>query len=148
MAAPYYLTPNSRPASHRALRLLLAAAVLAGLLWIALTAVAGCSYNHVFGWASGGVNNTFYSDNVSQCSPEKLTYSRVRIQEKVATFWTTRASDDWTGSTNNAVLVDVYYNCSGHGTDLWRSQAYFTTSTGGSTTSYRPNSGGASYSCP
>ena len=145
MSTPQYLTPFSAPKPRRAMRLLLVGAMTVGLLWIALTAVASCSYNHVFGWATP--NDTFYSDNVVQCNPDDLEYSRLRIQEKVLFVWVTRAQDSWSGSTNNAILVDLYYDCSGHGTDLWRSRADWTSSTGGFY-NYEPGPSGQSYSCP
>ncbi len=144
-ALSYYDVPPSNPKQRRTAMFLILSVVTAGVMWAAVSAIASCSHDTGLYWVD--TNDIVGGDNLVECSPQSITYNRIRVQEKVGPVWTTRAADDWSGSTHNSVVV-ASYNCNGHGTDVWRSQGFFQTSTGGSTTSYAPSSSGVSLSCP
>lgn len=144
MPVPVPYSPDLR--RSRVFHAALAAAVLAATVWVALPAYASCSNSASIGWQTSG--SVIRGSTTAQCSPEFVTYARVRTQEKVAGVWATRTWSQWSGNSHGITgYADA--NCAGHGQDLWRAQGYYESSLGGSATAYSPpGSQGAWFNCP
>ena len=128
------------------IRTVLVVALLLATFWIALPAYATCSQNATIAFEVTG--ESIRGTSNATCSPEFLTYNRIRTQEKVGPVWATRVWSQWSGNSHG-ISIWAIADCEGHGNDLWRAQGYYESSSGGSGTAYSPpGSQGAWFNCP
>ncbi len=127
-------------------RAVLVVALLLATFWIALPAYASCSQSATIAFEVTG--KSIRGTSNATCTPEFVTYNRIRTQEKVGPVWATRVWSQWSGNSHG-ISIWAIADCEGHGTDLWRAQGYYESSTGGSGTAYSPpGSQGAWFNCP